>query len=84
MLKNQKYRLANWALSFSITAGFLSPHKLMENHIRAFCDKYNLEFHCYTSGFLVKEKVFVIKGCTNDFFRDEVERSLQVYLMQFE
>lgn len=84
MIKDpHKYRLRNWVLTFSITAGFLAPHKLIENHIRAFCDRYNLECSCYTSGFLVKQKEFVIKGCTNHFLMEEVKDSLSEYFKQF-
>ena len=85
MLKDpNSYRLRKWVLTFSVTAGILSPYKMVENQVRVFCDKYNLECKCYTSGFLVKQKDFVIKGCTNDFMLQAVKDSLADYFKQFE
>ncbi len=82
MINPNDYRIRKWVLTFSVTTGFLFPHKAMENSIRAFCDSYNLECKCYTSGFLVKQKEFVIKGCTNRFMMEEVNDSLDDYFKQ--
>ena len=85
MLKDpQKYRLRKWVLTFSVTAGLFSPHKMVENQVRVFCAKYNLECQCFTSGFLVKQKDFVIKGCTNGVMMQAVRDSLEDFFKQFE
>ena len=85
MLKDLKnYRFRKWVLTFSVTAGLLAPHKMIENKVRVFCAKYNLECECFTSGFFVKQKDFVIKGYTNGFMMKTVRDSIENFFKQFE